>query len=93
MMMHSIPIIASTSTGLSEMVKEGTTGLHIPVMEYPDHTEIDIALLSEKILFLLQNSSLRRKMGLNSRLRYEQIYTLSHMKKSMLALYTSLYND
>jgi glycosyltransferase len=57
MMMHGIPIIASTSTGLSEMIVDGYTGMHVPVQEFEDKVEIDVSLLAENIFFLLKNTA------------------------------------
>jgi len=36
MMMQSLPVIGNTSTGLKEMIIDGETVLHIPVIEYDD---------------------------------------------------------
>ncbi len=91
MMMHGLPIIASTSTGLKEMVEDGITGLHIPVMEHPDKVEIDTTQLAGKMLFLLQNPEERERMGVNARKRYERLYSSEMMRKNMLGLYQSLF--
>jgi len=92
MMMHGVPLIASTSTGLREMVEDGITGLHIPVVEHPDKVDIDSSLLAEKMLYLLQHPEDRKHMGLNARKRYEQLYSVEVMREKMLNLYTSLYD-
>lgn len=63
MMMHGLPIIGSTSTGLYEMIENNITGLHIPVMEYADKTEIDSSLLAEKMLYLLQHPIETKQMA------------------------------
>jgi len=36
MMLHSLPITVSTTTGLKEMIVDGETGFHIPVIESVD---------------------------------------------------------
>ena len=92
MMMHSLPIIASTSTGLSEMIDEGITGLHVPVNESEYKIDIDISLLAEKMLYLLQHPTERKRMGTNARKRYEQLYSSEKMRKNMLNFYKSLFN-
>ena len=92
MMMHGIPLIASTTTGLCEMVEDGLTGLHIPVEEHPDRAEIDVSLLSEKMLYLLQHPEERKRMGANARRRYEQVYSSELMYEKMINFYTSLYD-
>jgi len=90
MMMHGVPLIASTSTGLCEMVEESITGLHIPVIEYPDKVEIDENLLAEKMLYLLQHPEERKQMGINARERYEKYYNSKMMGEQMIELYQSL---
>ena len=91
MMMHGLPMIASTSTGLCEMIEDGISGLHIPVVEFSDKAEIDISLLAEKMLFLLQNPDERKRMGNNARKRYEKLYSLNVFRKNMLNFYNRLY--
>lgn len=91
MMMHGLPIIAGTSTGLKEMVEDGVTGLHIPIIEYPDKAEIDSSLLAEKMLYLLQNPNERKQMGLNARRRYESVYSSEIFRRNMLDFYQSLF--
>jgi len=89
MMMHGIPLIASTTTGLKEMVNDGKTGFHIPVIEYDDSVDIDIQLFAEKMLYLLQNHDERKYMGINARKRYEMIYSAEIFRKKMLDFYNS----
>ena len=91
MMMHGLPVIGSTTTGLKEMIIDGETGLHIPVMEQNDSVEIDTDLLAEKMLYLLQNPSERERMGANARQRYETVYSAEIFRKNMTAFYQSLF--
>jgi len=91
MMMHGVPLIASTTTGLKETVEDGITGLHVPVIEYNDRAEINTDLLAEKILYLLQNPDERQRMGTNARKRYETVYSSEIFRKNMLDFYHSLY--
>jgi len=91
MMMHGVPIIASTSTGLREMIVDGITGLHIPVIEYSDKAEIDSAQLAEKIIYLLQHPKKLKNMRINARKRYEQLYSSDVARMNLLNFYNSLY--
>lgn len=91
MMMHGVPLIASTSTGLKEMVEDGITGFHIPVIEYPNKMEIDSSLLAEKILYLLQHPEERKYMKNNARKRYERVYSFDVFRENMLGFYNSLF--
>ena len=93
MMMHGVPLIASTSTGLCEMVENGDTGLHIPVIEYDNRVEIDTSLFAEKMLFLLQNSQERERMGVNARRRYEMVYSSEIFRQNMLNFYQSFFAE
>ena len=92
MMMHGLPIVGSTTTGLKEMIVDGETGLHVPVVEYEDRVDMDTDLLAEKMLYLLQNPQERKRMGRNARKRYEALYTAERMGQQMVALYKSLWD-
>lgn len=87
MMMHGLPIICSTSTGLREMVEDNITGLYIPVVEYADKTEIDSTIIAEKIVYLLQHPVDARHMGDNGRKRYQEIYSSEIFRINMLKFY------
>lgn len=89
MMMHGLPIIGSTSTGLYEMIENNVTGLHIPVIEYADRAEIDSSLLAEKILYLLQHPIEAKQMGQNGRRRYLNYYSSDIFRENMLKMYES----
>lgn len=89
MMMHGLPIIGSTSAGLYEMVENNVTGLHIPVIEYADKTEIDSSLLAEKMLYLLQHPIETKRMGQNGRRRYLNNYSSNIFRGNMLKMYES----
>ena len=89
MMMHGLPIIGSTSAGLYEMVENNITGLHIPVIEYADKTEIDSSLLAEKMLYLLQYPIETKQMGQNGRRRYLNNYSSNIFRGNMLKMYES----
>lgn len=91
MMMHGLPIIGSTSTGLCEMIEDNITGLHIPVIEFTDRTEINSSLLAEKILYLLQHSTEARQMGQNGRRRYLENYSSEIFRNNMVKFYESVF--
>ena len=90
MMMYGVPLIASTSTGLREMVADGVTGLHIPVIEYHDKAEINTDLLAEKMVYLLQHPTEAKRLGRNARRVYEERYTSDLFRQNMLDFYNSL---
>ena len=91
MMMHGLPIITSTASGLAEMTEDGISGLHVPLIETPEKIEVDSEALAEKLLHLLKNSSEAKRLGINARKRYEQIYSIDVFRKNMLDFYQSLF--
>lgn len=88
MMMHGLPIIG-TSTGMSEMVENEVTGLHIPVIENSHAPEIDSSIFAEKIIYLLQNATKVKEMGENGRKKYLHNYSAEVFRNNMLKLYES----
>lgn len=88
MMMHGLPIIG-TSSCLGEMIENNITGLHIPIIENNDGTEIDSSLLAEKMLYLLEHPAEARQMGDNGRKRYLDRYSSNVFRANMLNMYES----
>jgi len=89
MMMHELPIVATATSGLNEVVDD-SCGLKVPVIEHPDRVEIDASLLAEKMLYLLQHPEEARKMGQNGRQRFLERFELSVFKKNMKNFYSNL---
>jgi len=90
MMMHGLPIVASATSGLNEVVDD-SCGLKVPIIEYPDRVEIDPDLLAERIIYLLQHPTKAKQMGQNGRKRYLNKYTSEIFRQNMMKLYESLY--
>jgi len=90
MMMHELPVVATATSGLNEIVDD-TCGLKMPVTELPDRVEIDVALLSQKIIYLLQHPSEARKMGRNGRKRFLREYSSEVFRRNILNFYTSVF--
>ena len=91
MMMHGLPLIATETSGLNELVEDGKCGLKVPVRFGNEKEMIDIKLLAQKILFLLQNPDESDRLKNNARKRYEKMYTIETMGKNMFNFYDSLY--
>lgn len=89
MMMHKLPIVATATSGLNEVVDENCA-LKVPLIRYSDRVEIDIKLLAEKILYILSHPKEARKLGENGRKRYEQMYTSEIFGQKMIQFYQSL---
>ncbi|MDR1183018.1 MAG: TIGR04157 family glycosyltransferase [Bacteroidales bacterium] len=84
MMMHGLPLIASSTTGLAEMLEDGVSGLIIPAIEFEDKVEIPVDLLCEHILYLLNNPKQLKKMGKQIRKRYLEYYDSAVMKRMVM---------
>lgn len=87
MMMHGIPLIVSTSTGLSEMVEDGVTGYKIPIYEYNNYVILDDKILEYRLFSVLNDTCMRNKMSRASRMRYNKYYTFDAFSSNMLKFY------
>jgi glycosyltransferase involved in cell wall biosynthesis len=93
MMMHGLPLIASSTTGLTEMVEHNVSGIIIPVEEQIDKVIISEELLSEQILFLLNNPGTLKKMRKQSRKRFLDYYTNDVMKENIIDFYNKIFEQ
>lgn len=91
MLMHGIPIITTTASGLAEMTEDGISSLQVPVIEYPDRVEMDTTLLADKILYLLEHPTEAKRLRKNARKLYEERYSRDVFRNNMLNFYHSLY--
>jgi len=89
MMMHGLPVVATATSGLNEVVDE-TCGLKVPIIKYPDKVDIDTGLLAEKILYLLQHPREAKEMGQNGQKRFLKEYTSEVLRRNMLNFYKSI---
>lgn len=90
MMMHGLPIVATATTGLDEVIDDSCS-LKVPIIEYSDKIEVDTDLLAEKISYLLQHLKEARLMSENSRKRFLKYYSLENFRNNMLEFYRSLF--
>ena len=81
-MRASKPVIASNEGGPVEIVEHGVTGLLIPPK--------DPEKLAEAMIELLQNESLRKRMGNAGKLRMQEHFSISKMMQSVESLYYRL---
>lgn len=89
MMMHELPVIVTATSGLDEVVDD-TCGLKIPVTVLPEKVEIDVALLAEKILYLLEHPVEAKLMGENGRRRFLDNFSSEIFRENMLRMYKSI---
>ena len=90
MMMHELPVVATTTSGLNEVVNNAC-GLKIPLTILSESVEIDVMLLSEKIIYLLQLQTEAKLMGQNGRKRYLDNYASEIFRINMVKTYNSLF--
>jgi glycosyltransferase len=88
MMMHGLPLVATATSGLNEVVDE-SFGLKVPIIKYTDKVEVDVDILAENILYLLLHSKEARKLGKNGHNRYKKTYTSEIFGQKMFLLYQS----
>lgn len=90
MMMHEMPVVATATSGLNEVINNAC-GLKIPLTILSESVEIDVTLLSEKIVYLLQYPIEARLMGQNGRKRYLDNYASEIFRINMVKTYNSLF--
>ena len=79
MMMHGLPVIATATGGLDEIIVEGETGFKIPILENGDGVEPNIKLMATQIIKLLNSDAERERLGKNGITRFLQLYTTEIM--------------
>ena len=72
-------VVGTTIGGIPEVVEDGVTGLLVPPR--------DPTALANKILLLLNDSTLRRRLGRAARESIEKNYTIDAMGDRLLAIY------
>ena len=76
------PVVAFDIDGAREIVIDGKTGFLVPPK--------DISVLSEKLLFLLQNEEIAIKMGREGRKIVEEKFPVEKMVDEIEKLYSKL---
>jgi glycosyltransferase len=92
MMMYGLPVIATATSGLNEIIEDGVSGLKVQVTVHDGSAKIDSDILAKKMIYLLQNMEEGKKLGQNGRKRYLEKYTSSMMCKKMTDCYQKLLN-
>lgn len=89
MMMHGLPVVASNSTGLAEIVENRITGLTFEVKNGKKNIKKSPYDLAEKLLLLINNRSLCEEYGKNGRKRFVDHYDIKTFNKKI----TNVYKD
>ena len=80
-MRAGLPVIATGVGGVAEAIEDGANGYLIP--------RGDVDVFARRLSNLLQDPDLRRRMGEESRRRYESKFTLGRMIHKTLAVYSN----
>lgn len=88
MLMHGIPLIATDSTGLKEVIKHGENGYVIPLVEEKNTITVPINKCTKYIKKTLQKD--RRQWALQCRQTFENRYRLERMQSKIIKLYSRL---
>ena len=90
MMMYELPIVATATSGLNEVIDDESV-LKIPILMNPESVKIDTDLLADKIVYLLENPQEAKLLGKNARKRYKALYSREVFRRNMLDFYHSLF--
>jgi glycosyltransferase involved in cell wall biosynthesis len=74
-----MPVIATTNTGASDVVRDGVEGFIIPIR--------DVGVLKEKILFAYEHREARENMGAAAAERVRRAFTWNDYGEAMVAAY------
>jgi glycosyltransferase involved in cell wall biosynthesis len=78
-MAEGVPVVASASSSLPEVVEDGKTGLLFPPR--------DSAALADALVRLLRDPGLARRMGHEGALRVRKLFTIETMLDGFEALF------
>ncbi|MDR0338054.1 MAG: glycosyltransferase [Planctomycetaceae bacterium] len=87
-MAMGIPVIATDIPGNNDLVVDGVTGLLVP--NSGEDFRLRRRNFVEKILFLLESTELRKKMGIAAKTRIAQHFSLEQMIQRHSELYRTL---
>lgn len=74
-MSYSLPIISTFEGGIPDIIEDGVTGFLV--------TQKNVEMLAEKLELLINDPSLRQKMGAAGRIKYEQEFTLQKFENTL----------
>jgi len=90
MMMFALPIVASDTSGLSEIFEDNITALKVPIVKKKGKYTLNTTVLYNKIELLINNPALAAIIGSNARKIFLEKYETKVYKKRMLEFYNSI---
>ena len=91
MMMYGLPIVSTAVDGLGEMFTHDENALIVSLTE--NGTQVDVEQMSFCLIRLLNDYSLRKRLGKGARERYRQQFRLEQMQEQTLAIYKDLWES
>ena len=91
MMMHKVPTIVADTSGLSELIEDGVSGVKIPLLSPDKGLAVDEAELSKQLTSLLAHPTYAQRLGENARKCFLEKYESSYFKENMLSFYQEIY--
>lgn len=90
MMMHRIPLIASDTGGLTDIVEDNITGFKVPVRLRGGKRKTCEKTMADKIDYLLANPDIASEVAKSGQAKFMSYYDLSIFGRNMLNLYQNI---
>ena len=84
-MATGLPVVSTLHGGIPELVTDESEGLLVP--------EKSVQLLAEKLMYLIENPSVRREMGQKGRVKVEDSFDSSKQVRKLEAIYKELMDN
>lgn len=81
-MQYSIPVVSTFEGGIPDVIDDGNTGFLVP--------QKNALALAGKLEILINNPTLRLKMGEAGRRKYEKEFTLNHFELRLKEILTQI---
>jgi glycosyltransferase involved in cell wall biosynthesis len=75
-----VPVLATAVGGIPEIVRDGITGFLLPAPPTPD-------VLADKLAPLLDDAALRRDLGAQAQLRFNECFTAERWAQRLRRVY------
>lgn len=84
-MQYKLPIVTTLEGGIPDMVEDGVTGFLV--------NQKDVENLANNLELLIQNSRLRKRMGVAGRKKYEEDYKLEIFELRLINIFRQIIRD
>ncbi|RHR93629.1 glycosyltransferase [Parabacteroides sp. AF14-59] len=91
MMMMGLPLIVGRTTGLSELVLDGETGITVPLYTDENKSEENVEVLKSGIKRMLDNPELCKQYATNGRIRYLEKYNFDDFNQSLVNFFVNIF--